>query len=128
LWRNVDLADETAFPRFAVGVRARLADFSGFENLNAIVSAIARVEQTVICQLGAVEWTTEEFRFHVAGLVILRPGTGAFAWVLSRLTNSRAWGSTSVFTLNRTNALVSGACCIQKNRAATRQIHPGLRG
>jgi hypothetical protein len=38
LWRNVDLADETALPYFAVGVRVRLADFSGFENLNAIVS------------------------------------------------------------------------------------------
>ena len=68
----------------------------------AIVSAIASIEQTVICELGAVEWAAKEFRFHIAGLVILRPGTGAFAGFLSRLTNSRAWGSTpSVFTLDR---------------------------
>src|SRR5207237_730573 len=90
LWRNVDLADETALPCFAFGVRARLADFSGFEDLNAIVSAIASVEQTVIGKLGAVHWTAEEFRFHVAGLVVLRPGTGAFARVFSRLSTAPA--------------------------------------
>jgi hypothetical protein len=46
-----------------------------------------------------VEWTTEEFRFHIAGLEVLGPGTGAFAWVLSRLTNSPC--AATIFTLDR---------------------------
>ena len=48
LRRDVNLTDKTAFARLAVRIGAGLPYFGSFEDLHAIVAAIADVEQAVV--------------------------------------------------------------------------------
>src|SRR4051812_22215717 len=77
----MELAYETAFARLALRVRAGSPHFRRFEDLHAIVAAIAYVQETVVRELRAVNGAAEEVRLHVAGLEIARPRAGAFAHI-----------------------------------------------
>jgi hypothetical protein len=69
----VDLADETAFAGFAVGVGAGLARFGCLEHLHAVVAAIADIQQAIICEPRAVQRAAKEIMIHAAGPVVARP-------------------------------------------------------
>ncbi len=48
------LPDKAAFADFRTWIRARFADLGRLEDLDAVVSAVARVEQAVVAEFGAM--------------------------------------------------------------------------
>src|SRR5262249_356711 len=72
------LGDEAALARIAPWISTGLAKIGtpAVEDLDAVVAAVADVDQSVLAHLHAVHGIAEECRLHVARGVVLHPDTG----------------------------------------------------
>src|SRR5262245_39160009 len=78
---HVYFAHEPALSDFAIRIAARLADLGCLEYLDAVVVAVAGVEQAVIGKLRAVQRAAEELGLHLALVEFGRPQTDLVAGI-----------------------------------------------